>query len=147
MMKGLIILDFNRTLYDPDSCSLSKVALDFLRDYSKVYALALIGNGDEKRYSLIDKLGIKKYFRYVKIKEKKEPADFTECMNKISFINKNSWAIGDRVKKEILISNKAGIRTIWLKNGKFRGELPSMDEENPSFTVKCFEEIRDIIPL
>jgi len=146
-MKGLIILDFNRTLYDPDSSKLLDGALDFLKDYSKAYSLALIGKGDEKRASLIDELDIKKYFEYMKLKEEKEIADFMECLCKFQFNNQNVWSIGDRVKKEIRLSNQAGIKTIWLKNGKFSSELPSSEEEKPAFTVTCFKDIRSIIPL
>jgi hypothetical protein len=71
-MKGLIILDFNRTLYDPDTSQMLEGALEFLEDYSKMYSLALIGKGDDKRASLIGDLGIKRYFRYMKLKEEKE---------------------------------------------------------------------------
>ena len=61
-MKGLIIVDFNRTLYDPDSNSLFAGVQEFLADYSQQYILALIGKGDDKRAHLIDELNIKKYF-------------------------------------------------------------------------------------
>lgn len=146
-MKGLIILDFNRTLYDSDSSQLLDDALDFLKDYNKVYSLALIGKGDEKRASLINDLDIKKYFKYIKLKEKKEVSDFIECLKELKFDRKDVWSIGDRIKKEIVLSNQIGIKTIWLKNGKFSNELPSCEEEKPTFTASSFKEIRKIIPL
>ena len=59
----------------------------------------------------------------------------------------NTWSIGDRIKEEIVLSNRAKIKTIWIKKGKFADELPITNEEKPSFTVTSFEEIRKIIPL
>ena len=59
-MKGLIIVDFNRTLYNPESNSLFEGVQEFLADYSQKYVLVLIGKGDDKRAHLIDELHIKK---------------------------------------------------------------------------------------
>src|SRR3989344_5492719 len=146
-MKGLIILDFNRTLYDPDSERLVDGALDFLRSYSKTYALALIGKGDDRRASLIEELEIRKYFKHVQLNEEKEEADFTDCMKRLSFNPGSTWSVGDRIKKEIRLSNRSGIKTIWLRTGKFASEGPELAEEEPMFTVSSFREIAGIIPL
>lgn len=146
-MKGLIILDFNRTLYDPDSQKLFDGVTDFLKSYCGKYVLALIGKGDEKRASLISDLGIEHYFSYIKLKEEKEEADFIECMNSLKSSNELAWSIGDRIKKEIFLSNKARIKTIWFKNGKFASEVPDKKEEEPNFIITSFKEINNIIPL
>lgn len=146
-MRGLIILDFNRTLYNPDNNSLFDGVIEFLKDYSKTYSLAIIGKGDEKRSSLIDALNIKKYFEYIDLKEEKEDNMFKQCMQTLKFNPEQCWSIGDRIKKEIKMSKKFGIKTIWFKNGKFSLELPESKEEEPDFTVSDFKEIRNIIPL
>ena len=144
-MKGLIIVDFNRTLYNTESNSLFAGVQEFLADYSQQYILALIGKGDDKRAHLIDELNIKKYFKYVLLKEEKEEADFSECVTR--FGAHNAWSIGDRIKKEIVLSNRAGLKTIWFRNGKFASELPEKAEEKPTFVVHSFHEIRSIISL
>lgn len=146
-MKGLIILDFNRTLYDPDTKTLFEGVLDFLETYSKSYVLAIIGKGDEKRIRLINELNIKHFFKYIVVKEEKEMSDFLRCMNKLGFGPKETWSIGDRIKKEIVMSNKVNIQTIWFKKGKFASEVPMGEEEKPDFTVTSFREINKIIPL
>ena len=144
-MKGLIIFDFNRTLYNPDEKVLFPGVLEFLKDYSKVYDLAIIGKGDENRRALIEELNIKTYFKHIKIKEAKEKTDFQQCLEE--FNATNVWAVGDRIKREITIANSVGIKTVWFKNGKFADELPSSKEEEPKFIVQSFDEIRKIIPL
>lgn len=147
MKEGLIIIDFNRTLYDPDRQSLFEGVREFLADYTKAYALALIGKGDDKRASLIQDLGIQHYFSYLKLKEEKEESDFLECMRTLGFGKERVWSIGDRIRKEIVLSNRAGIRTIWFQNGKFAHETPATPEEQPTFIIHSFKEIRDIVPL
>lgn len=146
-MKGLIIIDFNRTLYDPDRKCLFEGVLDFLDAYSKNYALAIVGKGDEKRKELINSLNIKHFFKYIKINPEKEPDDFTKCMKEMNFNAEQTWSIGDRIKKDIVFSNQKGIKTIWFKNGKFADEIPESKIEEPHFTVSLFEEIKKIISL
>jgi FMN phosphatase YigB (HAD superfamily) len=144
-MKGLIIIDFNRTLFDPETNSLFLGVIEFLQLYSKNYALALIGKGDDKRANLIEELGIKKYFKYFSLIEEKKESDFLECLKVMNFSAKDTWSIGDRVKKEIQLSNKAGIKTIWFRNGKFSTELPTCEIENPNYIISSFEELKGII--
>ena len=146
-MKGLIILDFNRTLFNPETNSLFFGVIEFLSSYSKSYSLALIGKGDERRANLIEELDIKKYFKYFSLIEEKSEEDFLKCLMEMKVDKKDTWSIGDRVKKEIMISNKIGIKTIWFRNGKFASETATQEIEKPNFTVGSFEEIKKIIPL
>ena len=146
-MKGLIIIDFNRTLFDPETNSLFPGVIEFLSAYSKEYKLALIGKGDEKRANLIEELGIKKYFKYFSLIEEKTENDFLNCLKELKFNSKDAWSIGDRVKKEIMLSNKVGIRTIWFRNGKFASEIPVLELEKPNFTISSFKEIQNIISI
>ena len=137
-MKGAIILDFNRTLYDPDSKNMIDGAKEFLEKYSRTYALAIMGKGGIERSDLIDSLGIRKFFKKVIIKEEKENSDFTCIIDEFGFKPEKIWSIGDRIKKEIKISKSLGMRTIWLMKGKFALEKPESETS--------FEEIGDIIP-
>ncbi len=147
MKKGLIILDFNRTLYDPENKVLFNGVMEFLQDYSNAYHLAIIGKGDEKRAALIDELGIRGYFGYINLIEEKEEKIFMDCIKGFKVNRSNIWSIGDRIKKEIAVSNRLGLNTIWFRNGKFAAELPETDSEKPLFIVNNFTEIKDIIPL
>ena len=146
-MKGLIIIDFNRTLFDPETNSLFPGVIEFLSSYSKNYSLALIGKGAEKRANLIEELNIKKYFKYFSLIEEKSEEDFLACLKEMNFDKKDCWSIGDRVKKEIMLSNKIGIKTIWFRNGKFANETPTVELEKPTFTISSFVEIQQISPI
>lgn len=146
-MRGLIIFDFNRTLYDPEKHSLTEGVKELLDDYSKKYNLAIIGKSSEKRGSLLSDLGIKKYFRCIILKEEKEENDFLQCLKECNASKEHVWSIGDRIKKEIAISNRLGLKTIWFKSGKFSSEAPDTEAEEPNFTVTSFKDIRKIIPL
>ncbi len=53
--------------------------------------------------------------------------------------------IGDRIKNEIKIANKVGIKTIWYKNGKFKDELPNADYEYPDYIITEIEELPKIL--
>jgi putative hydrolase of the HAD superfamily len=146
-MKGLIILDFNRTLFNPETNSLFPGVIGFLNKYSKSYLLALIGKGGEKRANLIEELDIKKYFDYFSLIEEKSEEDFLKCLRGLQVDKTKVWSIGDRVKKEIMLSNKVGVKTVWFRNGKFANETPAQEIEKPTFTISSFEEISGIIPL
>lgn len=146
-MKGLIIMDFFRTLYNPDTKSLFEGVRDFLEEYSKIYTLAIVGKGDEKRTSLINDLNIKKYFKYIKLKTEKEESDFIDCLKELKFNKEYTWSVGDRIKKEIFLSNKLGLKTVWFRNGKFALEGPIKKEEEACFTIASFEDLKKIIPL
>jgi len=145
--KGLIILDFNRTLYDPDIADMVPGSKEFLEKYSKDYILAIIGKGDEKRRKIIDDLGLINFLSYMTIVEEKTLEQFQCLIKQYPFPTSKIWSIGDRTKKEMKYSNLCNVNTIWLKSGKFAEELPSSKEETPNYTVTSFKEIEDIIQL
>ena len=146
-MKKLIIVDFNRTLYDPDKKELMQGAKEFLEEYSKNYSIALIGKGGGERNKLINSLDIKKYFDYFKLVSNKSVDDFHNCLNYFNLKAQDSWSFGDRIKREIVLSNKVGLKTIWFKNGKFADEIPNHPDEEPNFTIRSFDEVKNIILL
>jgi FMN phosphatase YigB (HAD superfamily) len=146
-MRNLIIIDFNRTIFDPDSNKIFDGVLEFLSKYQIKYDLALIGKGEGERKDLLDSLDILKYFKFVKIEPEKKPEFFLECLNHFKIEPKEAWSIGDRIKKEIVISKKLGIKTIWFRNGKFKDEIPANKDEEPDYIIQTFKEIENIIHL
>lgn len=146
MKVGLIIFDFNRTLYDPDRNCLAEEIDDILKTYRKKYVLAIVAKGDQKRMSLLAESGVKGFFQFISFKEEKTDEDYRECLDRFHFKPNQCWSIGDRVKKEIAISKKLGLKTIWFKNGKFAQETPADELERPDYTIASFAEIKNIIP-
>lgn len=143
MMKAYIF-DFNRTLYDPDSGALVPGAIKNLEVLKRGGALLfLIGKGTNERTNLINELGLQRYFDEIIVKEEKDIADFEYLKKK--FPDTDFYVIGDRVKKEITYGNRCGFKTIWLRQGKFAGELPETEEENPWKTITSFDELLPVL--
>jgi ribonucleotide monophosphatase NagD (HAD superfamily) len=142
-MKKIIIFDFNRTIYDPDSGSLFPEAvpvLEYLQ--SKNIGLYIYGKGDGKRAGLIESLNIKEYFIEVILKEEKSVDDLKKIIENNS--GAEFYIVGDRVKKEIKLGNSLGMNTIWFKNGKFAEERAENADEEPQKTIFRLEELKEI---
>jgi len=143
-MRKAIIFDFNRTLYDPEKGSFVQGAIGSLETLKKEgFLLFLVGKGTDERASLINELGLHRYFDEIIVKEEKDLADFEYLKKKYSGVD--FYTVGDRVKKEIRFGNECGFKTIWFKNGKFAGELPETKEENPWKTIQDFNELIPVL--
>ena len=139
IMKA-VIFDFNRTLYNPEAGAFTEGAIDTLDKLkAKGILLFLIGKGTNERTSLINELGLHRYFDEIIVKEEKELADFKYLQKKHP--KAEFYVFGDRVKKEIKYGNACGFKTIWFKNGKFATELPEGPDETPWETVQDFSDI------
>ncbi len=140
MIKNIII-DFKRTIYDPDNNTLLENALDglkFLKE--KEFYVRLVGKGVESEIiSILQRLDIKSFFDEICISDDKE-----KFFNKVD--NPSSWlVIGDRAQKEILFGGQLGMNTLWLKNGKFSNEEPLPSQKPPDHVVSAWSEIIEII--
>ena len=147
-MKGLIIIDFSRTLYDKDAKSMHPGAVEFLEKYGKSYALALISRERESsaRIALIKQLGIEHHFEIVIVRDRKGLDEFKEAMEKTGFGPEKSWSIGDKIKTEIAVGRQLGIKTIWFRHGKYANVLPEHEGEEPDYIVGSWKEVEEIIP-
>ena len=144
-MKKLIIFDFNRTLFDPDAGKLFDSALEVLRALKDSGArLFLIGKGMKERENLIYDLGLDRFFEKIILKEEKEIGDF-EMIRKLAEEGDELFSVGDRIKKEITLSNLCGFKTIWFQNGKFSTEVPESEMEKPWKTIEALGELMGIL--
>jgi FMN phosphatase YigB (HAD superfamily) len=145
-MKKAIIFDFNRTLYDPDTGELMNGALDVLRILKQDgYKMFLIGKGTEERTTLIHDLGLEDYFDKIIVKDEKDLNDFFDL--KKNHPDHEFYSIGDRIKKEIKYSNKAGCKTVWFKKGKFADEEPAEADEEPWKIITDLNGLLSVVPL
>lgn len=140
-----IVLDWKRTLYDPEEKNLisgSLELLDFIR--LKNIPMVLIGKGGDDMYQEVDKLNVKKYFTDILFKEgEKEIETFRKYLNEPQ--PKFTVLIGDRVRSELEVGNILGATTIWVKQGKFATEEPENVNQKPDFTVNSLDEVIKII--
>jgi len=140
MIKNIII-DFKRTVYDPENSTLLESALDGLKALKeKGFYIRLVGKGSEMEIlPIIERLRISSFFDDICIDDDKE-----KFFNNIE--EPSAWlVIGDRVHKEILFGGQRGMKTIWLKNGKFSIEEPKADQKPPDYIVSSWKEMIEII--
>ncbi len=142
---SLVIFDFNRTIYDPDKKKLFSDSIKVLKELQKRgYRLALIAKGSEGRSGLIGELGIGKMFEAIRICSEKTEKDFLEIIAELGERKDRTFSVGDRAKSEIAISKKMGLKTIWLRKGKFADEKPD-ESEKPDHIVESLAGILEIL--
>ena len=136
MIKNIII-DFKRTIYDPENDCLLENAVDALKIFKgKGFHVRLIGKGQrEEMLQIIERLGILPFFNEIDIDNDKE--QFFEQVP-----NPDTWlVIGDRARQEILFGGRLGMKTMWLKKGKFSDELPEANQKLLDYIVSSWREI------
>ena len=144
MIKG-IILDFNRTVYDPEKDKLTDGVLELLDNLKKsdIPLCLLSKKTREDRRDQITDLGLDEYFIDIQVIEgNKTEMNFHQCLDKMHLNPHEVLVVGDRIKSEIVLGNKLGMKTIWYKSGKFANELPDKKIEEPNHTVSKLSEIR-----
>ena len=143
LIKG-VIFDYNRTVFDPVHDSLmpgAKVLLDYLTE-NDIKLTLLSKSYQPGREQQIRDLGISGYFEEIIVTyEDKQPSHFYRLLREMGLQPGEVCVIGDRIKSEIVIANQLGMKTIWLKQGKFKDELPEDRKEVPDITITSLEEI------
>ena len=143
-MISSIIFDWKRTLYDPDTKTLIKGALDLLEYLkNKNIPMVLIGKGKEDMNEEVKKLGVKKYFTEIIFAEgAKDPKLFAKY---VPSNPKETVFVGDRVRSELEIGNKLGATTIWVRQGKFAKEQPEVAQQQPDYSVLSLSECLSLL--
>ncbi len=142
-MKRIIIFDFNRTLFDPDSNRLVPGALRVLESLQqRGFKLYLISRAGAARKKLIESLGIKKYFARVTARKEKRFKDFAVIAGRKSVDVRESFVIGDQLDTEIAFGNRLGLTTIWIN--RERVCLPE-ESEKSTFTVRRLDQVLNVI--
>jgi putative hydrolase of the HAD superfamily len=144
-VKKSIILDFNRTIYNPDTKRLIPYASHVLRIVkARGYTLYLITRAEPSRKALLQSLGITNYFAEIIISNKSKK-DFEYILSKQNVDKQQTFVVGDRVRKEIRFGNILGLTTIWIKAGKFANELPRFSTEQPTKIITQLRELTKIL--
>jgi len=138
-----IIFDFNRTIYNPDNKELFSDSVSILRILKSIgLKLGLISSGNIDRKELIRNLGLLSYFDWWKVVPKKEAKHFLGFVDSFNFKNNEVLVVGDLITSEIKIANKLGMKTVWLKKGKFTNVRSLIV---PDFEIKSLDEVVSIV--
>lgn len=149
MIKG-IIFDYNRTLYDVEGEKLIDRVPELLRELSGKYKLCLISRTSMHihRLNILKENGLDKLFDKILIvnaeKEEKKKKHFLECMESMGLDSGSILVVGDKVRSEIFIGKSLGMKTVWLKNGKYANLEPIKGKE-PDYIITNLEELREIL--
>ncbi len=149
MIKAIII-DWGRTLWDNEKGVLfpgTREIIEYLK--TKGYRLAVLSISPPERIDdkkkTIDASGIKKYFEKVVVSTKKEKEDIDEIVKTLGLDYGEVMVIGDRIVREVKIANQLGMKSVWLKQGKFSEELPNEETGNPTYTIFSLQELKSIL--
>lgn len=141
--QKIIIIDFMRTLYDPETEALFADSLSVLESLQSTdRALILLSREEGQRRSLMTELGLEPYFTEIILTKDKRSA-MREIVDRRH--SEQIVVIGDRIRGEIAFGNEYGAKTIWIKKGKFADELPRSEGEKPDHTVTAFADSVELV--
>lgn len=148
----LVIFDWGRTLYDPESEALfpeTKNVLEYLK--SKNYTLAIVALATagqtkiDERLKIIEKEELIPFFASIKFDVENKDKMYADTLTELGYETRDTVVVDDRVLRGICWGNKNGCQTIWFKNGKFAEESPNEETGLPEYTITSLKELEDIL--
>ncbi len=114
----VVILDFNRTLYDPVAHTLFAGAEKLLKKLkqSKIN-IVLYSTESETRRLLIEELGLREYFNGVVFVKNKTADDLAEIIKQFNSIDNEIVIVGDNPEGELSLGVSLGLKTIAVGTG------------------------------
>jgi FMN phosphatase YigB (HAD superfamily) len=139
----IIIFDYNRTIFNPETNSLYDGVLKLLESLYLNHSLVLVSKDELGREVMLKNMGIAKYFiNTIFVKEKT-----VEVFKSLVKNDEKILVVGDRVRGEICIGNQLGFITIWVAQGKFANEIPQNENEIPNHTIEEIKQLNKIIKI
>lgn len=136
----LMIIDYNRTLYDPEEDRLVQGALELLHSLKKKELfLVLVSRKEEGRGARLSELGIEHFFSEILFVEEKTEQLF--CDIRARYPSQFCYVLGDYLYQEIRAGNLACAVTIHFKHGKFADCVPQGLEDIPNVVVTQLSEV------
>jgi len=149
MLNKVIIWDFNRTIYNPDQKKLIPGAKELLKAFQKLGYLNVIyskNKANDMRISrAVHRCKILKYLKDIVVRKKKDVSDLRLILNQYNADINQSFLISDRTRVDIEMGNSLGLKTIWIKSGKFANQLPETEKQEPTLTINSLGEIKAVL--
>ncbi len=117
----------------------------------KGYKLGIITDGRAvKQWEKLIRLGLQHFFDTVVIseeigREKPDQEMFQIAIKKMHCNKEETMMVGDRIDKDILGANKAGMITVQIMKGKYKGNKPKKPEEMPDYIISDLGEILKVL--
>jgi FMN phosphatase YigB (HAD superfamily) len=138
--KTILLFDFMRTLYDPESTSLYPNTYNILEKLHHDYEIYIISRNEVERRPLLSDLNIKQFLVKTFFTETKDELLFKKITENKS--TREYIIIGDYAPEEIDIGNQLHIKTIWLRQGKFKNLYP---KQKPWHTIQNITELEQLL--
>ncbi len=145
MIKA-IIFDWVGTLYEKNKglFSYTKKVLQKLKSKYKLAIISKAGSDSvEIRLKQINK--IKHYFDVIIVDRDKIKEQYLDCMKKLNVKPENTLVVDDRMLRGIIIGNKLGCKTAWIKRGKYSHEIPNEKTGEPAYKINSVEDLLKIL--
>src|SRR3989344_3982965 len=136
-----IIIDYNRTIFDPETNTLCAGVSVLLENMSKRHALFLVSRNEQGRAKQFRSFGAEQYFQQVYFVDEKN----MELFKKIGGNGNEVIVVGDSIRDEIKIGNTLGFITVRVRQGKFKDEIPTSELEAPTYEISSIAGLEAII--
>ena len=145
----IIIWDFNRTIYNPDTQTLIEHAGEVIQyaQQQKYKNIIFSKNnaGTLPVQQLLATFQLDSFFNDFVENTEKSISTLIPILKKYHVNKKLSFFISDRAQSDIPIGNALGLQTVWFRNGKFANEEPREKSEFPHYTITNFLEFKNIL--
>lgn len=143
-MNTLLIFDWNRTLYNPDTDDLEVGAFELIQQLKEQgLDLALVSMDSPTRLDTIKAMVPQDCFENIVLTDRKTPELFRSMNPEDNY--DRVIVVGDRIKSEIVSANRAGHETVWLKTGRFQVDAPSTPDEEPDHVITSLDQLIECI--
>lgn len=114
----LVIIDFNKTLYDPFAKRIYPGSKELLESLKQRGAkVVLYSTGNTNREELISELGLNVYFNLIQFVTKKTTQGIKSILGSFKISAQEAMLIGDDPKGELAIGVALGIKTLAVGTG------------------------------
>lgn len=117
-----IILDYNRTIFDPTTNDLYPGVGQLLADLSRRHRLYLVSQNEPSRYDRLQQLDIERYFVETAFVDEKNEKLFLRLIKD----SHDVMVVGDSLSNEIAIGNRLGFITVLVRQSRFASPNDSL---------------------
>ena len=131
-------------------CRLYPGAEAVLEQLACEYTLALAGNAPADIVDVLDDLGVLRWFRHTDVSgslgiKKPDERFFRTILDRAGFAPSEAIMIGDRLDNDIIPAKQVGLRTVWMRRGRYAALEPRVPDELPDEAIFDLEELPSAI--
>lgn len=121
-------------------CRLYPGAEAVLEQLAGEYTLALAGNAPASIVDVLDALGVLRWFQHTEVSgslgiKKPDERFFRTILDRAGFAPSEAIMIGDRLDNDIIPAKGLGLRTVWMRQGRYAALKPRVPGELPDETI------------